>query len=217
MTSDGAPLPRLNLGSGGHATPGWVCIDRSPNVVLSRVPFAKRLLRRLGLLSDAHMPAWDPEIVRRDIRSLPFPDGSVEAVYSSHTLEHVYLNEAKRVLAEAARVLQPGGMIRVALPDATVMARALVQDAHSPEAGWKYNEALLAHPQAPPQGLRALVSRAGGHVHRWQPTAPMVAQMLEEAGFTAIQEQSYRSGEFPDLAVVETRPESFFLEARKPS
>lgn len=41
--------------------------------------------------------------------------------------------------------------------------------------------------------------------------------MLEEAGFTAVQEQSHRSGEFPDLAAIETRPESFFLEARKPS
>src|SRR5450631_1077887 len=113
---------RINLGSGFQAVSGWVCIDRSPSVLLSRVPLVKRALRRMGILSEAHMTAWDPAIQRHDIRSLPYADGSVDAIYSSHALEHIYLGEARQVLADSARVLRPGGMIRLALPDATAIA-----------------------------------------------------------------------------------------------
>jgi len=207
---------RLNLGSGGRASPGWVCIDRSPNLWLSRFPRLKLLLRSAGVLDEAHMSAWDRAVQRGDIKRLRFSDGSVDAIYSSHTLEHLYFEEARQVLSESARVLRPGGTIRLALPDAVALAEELAAHRDDAAAGRAFNQALLAHSERPPSRTRRLVSRAGGHVHRWQPTAALVTEMLTDAGFTDVHQCGYREGSLPDLVNIETRPESFFLEARRP-
>jgi SAM-dependent methyltransferase len=199
--------------------PGWINIDRSPNVLLDRAPAVKRILRGLGVLGDAHMAAWSRDVVQRDIRRrLPYPDGSVAAIYSSHTLEHLYLAEARGVLAECARVLRPGGWVRLALPDAERHARDLVAAADSgdPEAGFAFNRRLAAHPEDRPRGVRHLVALAGGSVHRWQPTPAMAERLLDEAGFAEIRRYGFRTGGFPDLESVETNASGFFVEAVRP-
>lgn len=208
---------RLNLGSGPVAIPGWINIDRSPNVVLDRVPMVKHLLLKAGVLNEGHRAAWDSSIVRSDIRGLPYATESVDVAYSSHTLEHLYLAEAKQVLAEAARVLKPEGVLRLALPDATALARDLLARPDDGNAARMFNERLLAHPASRPSLLERLRDMAGGHIHRWQPTPALVTSMLREAGFAHITTRIYREGSCPDLDRVETRPESFFLEASKSS
>ena len=50
-----------------------------------------------------------------DMRELPFPDGSFPAVVSIHSLEHV--PDPERVVAEAARVLEPGGAAVLVTPN----------------------------------------------------------------------------------------------------
>jgi ubiquinone/menaquinone biosynthesis C-methylase UbiE len=44
-------------------------------------------------------------------------DEEFEAVYCSHTLEHVYHHEVTMALAEFFRVLKPGGMVEILVPD----------------------------------------------------------------------------------------------------
>jgi predicted SAM-dependent methyltransferase len=210
---------RLNLGSGPRAVPGWINIDRSPNIYLDRAPAVKRVLHRAGVLRDPHMTSWSRKIVRHDIRRrLPYPAGSVEAIYTSHTLEHLYLVEARKVLAECTRLLRPGGLLRLALPDSERLARELLAATESgdPDAGFVFNQRLLTHPEDRPRGIRRLATLASGGIHRWQPTPSMVERLLGEAGLTGIRQRAYREGTFPDLTSVETNPESFFLEATRP-
>jgi predicted SAM-dependent methyltransferase len=53
-----------------------------------------------------------------DIRSLPmFHDESVSLIYSSHAIEYFDRLEVIDVLGEWRRVLQPGGLLRLAVPD----------------------------------------------------------------------------------------------------
>jgi predicted SAM-dependent methyltransferase len=209
---------KLNLGSGPRAVPGWVNIDRSPNVWLDRAPVLKRAMHRARVLSDAHMAPWDREVQRHDIRRLPYGNATVDAVYTSHVLEHLHMQEARRVVGEAARVLRPGGVLRIASPDAERLARDFVAalDAGDPAAGWRFNERLLAHPVAPTLGVRRLVGKLGAHTHLWQPTFDMVADMCRDAGLTDVVRREFRDGACPDLSVVETRMDSFFVEATKP-
>lgn len=55
-----------------------------------------------------------------DLRErLPFPDESAHVVYTSHTLEHLYPEEALRLLREVRRILAPDGVARVGVPDVT--------------------------------------------------------------------------------------------------
>lgn len=218
MNTRGDVYPRLNLGSGPVSVPGWINIDRSPNVVLDRLPLVKGFLHKVGVLQPGHMAPWSRDIVRRDLRKpLPFGDEMVEAIYSSHTLEHMYSEDARALLSESRRVLRADGVLRLALPDAAAWAKEFLDGlaAGKPDAGQKLNERLLAHPTRAPRGVRALLSRASGHIHLWQPSVPLLEEMLVSAGFSKVSVCNFRTGALPGLAEIETREESFFLEAQR--
>lgn len=48
---------------------------------------------------------------------LPFPDESADVIRAAHVLEHFPIGRAEEVLREWARVLKPGGVLQVAVPD----------------------------------------------------------------------------------------------------
>ena len=79
---------RLNIGCGPDQPEGWVNLDSNPDE--------------------------EPDIVA-DVRHLPFDDDSVDEIYASHILEHIDCREP--VLEEWCRVLRPGGLITIAVPD----------------------------------------------------------------------------------------------------
>lgn len=67
-----------------------------------------------------HVDALDYPHVDRigPVEDLSFiPDGSVELIYACHVLEHFGRKEYRDVLAEWCRVLAPGGVLRIAVPD----------------------------------------------------------------------------------------------------
>lgn len=56
---------------------------------------------------------------------MPFPDDSVKRIYSSHVLEHFsYPTPMLDILRECRRILQPGGEISVAVPNARIYLEA---------------------------------------------------------------------------------------------
>jgi predicted SAM-dependent methyltransferase len=54
-------------------------------------------------------------------------DETVELVYACHVLEHFGRNDISRVLAEWRRVLKPGGILRLAVPDFPAWAELYLQ------------------------------------------------------------------------------------------
>ena len=56
-------------------------------------------------------------------RGIPDPDASADFCYSSHVLEHLNHEEAEGFIAEQYRVLKPGGIIRIAVPDLETITR----------------------------------------------------------------------------------------------
>ena len=73
-------------------------------------------------------PAVQPDIVcsMTDIR--PVAANSVDAVWSSHDLEHLQRQEVPLALAEFLRVLKPQGLLLLTLPDLQQVARLVVED-----------------------------------------------------------------------------------------
>ncbi len=52
-------------------------------------------------------------------KRLPFPDGSVRGIFTEHVVEHIdYTEEAPYFVSECHRVLEPGGTLRIVVPDA---------------------------------------------------------------------------------------------------
>lgn len=61
---------------------------------------------------------------RHDLRQgLPHPTGSVDAIFSSHMLEHFSYRDGLALLKELRRVIKPDGIIRLAVPNAGKLIR----------------------------------------------------------------------------------------------
>lgn len=54
---------------------------------------------------------------------LDFPDATFDAVYSAQFIEHLTLEEGEKVLKDIARVMKPGGVIRLVTPDLEELSR----------------------------------------------------------------------------------------------
>lgn len=62
-----------------------------------------------------------------DITKLPFDDGSVHLIYSSHVIEYFDRTEVMVLLTEWHRVLKPDGLLRIAVPDFEMMSELYVR------------------------------------------------------------------------------------------
>lgn len=205
----------VNLGSGPHAQDGWQNLDKSPSLTLSRIKALRSVLHRVGLVASSSMVDWSPNVIRADLRKpLPYGDGEVSAIYSSHALEHLYFADAEELLKECLRVLRKGGVLRLALPD----FHDIASEALSTEAldGLELQERLNAHPLERPRGRRRLQSILSASNHRWQPTRKLVESMLLMAGFRAVTFPTFREGQLPDLSEIENRETGMFVETSKP-
>lgn len=60
------------------------------------------------------------------MKGLPFPDNSVQKIYSSHVLEHFSYSDLIKLLEECLRVLAPNGTFSVCVPDASIYISAYV-------------------------------------------------------------------------------------------
>lgn len=57
------------------------------------------------------------------LKGIPFNDNSFDFVYHSHVLEHFSKQDGERLIQECFRVLKPGGILRVAVPDLETIVR----------------------------------------------------------------------------------------------
>lgn len=61
--------------------------------------------------------------VQADMGRLPYADNSVDAIWSSHTLEHAPMARVQDILKEWFRVLKPGGRAIIRVPNFDYIAR----------------------------------------------------------------------------------------------
>src|SRR6266852_88962 len=91
----------LNLGCGNRYHPDWVNIDIAPN---------------------------GKDVIGHDLSTgIPLPDCSCDVVYHSHLLEHLRQPAALEFMRECRRVLKPGAILRVAVPDLERICRVYLE------------------------------------------------------------------------------------------
>lgn len=136
-----------------------------------------------------------------------FADGSFVEVYASHVLEHFdYRDELHTALQEWHRVLRPGGVLRLSVPDLDILAHLLLQR-HQFDVNQRF------------QIMRMIF---GGHLdaydhHRVGLNQDFLAAYLTRAGFEGLQRVN-RHGLFADTSetVVAGTPISLSVNAFKP-
>ena len=196
---------KLHLGAFDQILPGWINTDVTPHLWIARAPGAARLACLLGLISRERLAQHERGIFaklrRLDVRRrFPYPDDSVTAVYSSHMLEHIPRSAAAFCLKECHRVLKPGGVIRIAVPDLDQWIREY--DPAQPDI-------FVTRAFEPSE-------RRSKNQHHYLYNEISLGRLLQECGFAHARRVQPGQGDCPDAAIIDCRPESLIMEASKP-
>jgi len=171
------------------------CGHAHPELLHQR--FRGREWRELRLDID---PNTKPDVIASLTDMHAVDTASVDAVWSSHNIEHLFAHEVPLALGEFHRVLKPGGFVLITLPDLQQIAQLVVAD--------KLEEVAYVSPAGPIRPLDCLFG-----------LAPAIAQgnefMAHRTGFTATTLQHHVAGAgFVDLTVW-TTPLALWCEATK--
>lgn len=209
------------MGCGASPTAGWLNYDNSLTVRIARYPGLLRIASRLRLVSNEHLSfaavALKAPVVWANVtRRIPAPDSSVSVVYSSHMLEHLDGGAADAFLAEVGRVLEPGGVLRLAVPDLAILARdyALSGDGNAFVDG---THLARQRPNTVMAKMRWLL--VGDRGHAWMYDAKSLAELLTRTGFVdarPLDPGVTTIGDAGQLNLREREHESLYVEARKP-
>jgi len=176
---------RINIGCGQTPTAGWMNFDNSPSVRLAKLGRIADCVFRLGLLDRSQYEfvkfAQANNVEYGDAtKGLPIRDEAVEVLYSSHMLEHLDRREAVLFLKEARRVLAPGGVIRLAVPDIRKLAEQYVSGGDA-DAFVESTLLWTSTPRTFPERLRFLI--VGSRNHRWMYDGSSLSKLLSQHGF----------------------------------
>lgn len=147
-----------------------------------------------------------------DLRyGIPVDDNSCKSLYSEHLLEHLPVEQGVALFKECYRVLQPGGVLRIAMPSLDV----LIEKSYL--GTWREQEWLTA-PEFQFIQTRAemlnISFRWWGH--QWLYDREELHRRLREAGFTLITEPQWGESGMSELSARETRKDSLLIaEATK--
>ena len=172
---------KLHLGSGDRLKPGWVNVDIHPAA---------------DLRLDVRRP-W------------PFAGGAAAEIYAEHLFEHLgWPGEAEHFLAEARRVLRPGGTLRLSVPD---LARHVQAYIGRDEAFHRQFAPFLPVEAATWADALNHHFRQGGE-HQYAYDAETLEALLRTAGFDEVRatapsrEYEQASRDFESLVVTGRRP-----------
>ena len=148
-------------------------------------------------------PSVAPDVLSSITDMAAVADGSVDAVWSAHNVEHLYPHEVPAALAEFRRVLRPGGFALITLPDLQQIAELVAQDG--------LDRPAYLSPMGPITPLDMLyghnASLAGGNSfmgHRTGFTARTLEAALLAAGFPIV--RVMRDGRYGLWATAYTLP-----------
>lgn len=177
---------KLQVGAGSNLLAGWLNGDLEPSA---------------------------PGVVFLDAtQPLPFPAATFDFLFTEHMVEHIPYASGQAFLAEAFRVLRPGGVLRVATPDLARLVAAYTADeldaAQQRYVDWVSDTFLPGLPRRPVFVLN-LVMRAWGHTFLYD--EPTLREALEAAGFTGVTTAEPGESEHEELRGVDSHGE--FIDA----
>lgn len=148
------------------------------------------------------------DLVLDFLKPLPFPESSVQMIYSSHLLEHFNYSELFNFLMECHRILVPNGIFSAAVPNARIYLDAY----HNPA---NFNVDVFCRHKPAYHGNSKIdyvnyIAYMAGH-HRYMFDDENIVNILTNSGFT-----NARTRDFDEhLDVKERKIQSIYVEAEK--
>jgi predicted SAM-dependent methyltransferase len=171
---------RLNVGCGSLPLDDWINIDL------------------IGLPIDL---AWDLS------RPLPFEDGTVDAIFHEHVIEHLPGAAGYRLLKECHRLLRPDGVLRVVAPDASKYIESYFDPQH---------EFIRSFRGDRPTPMLALQEEFYGFGHRAVYDHDTIALFCDTIGFSHVERSAFGRSRIDPCPDSEWRvTDSFYSEAVK--
>ena len=133
-------------------------------------------------------PAPFPDNVRYGdiVKGLPLGDETCSGVYCSHVLEHLGLDDFRKALANTKRLLKPGGIFRLVLPDLAFCISQYLASA-SPDAALEFMRTTGLGESSRARGVRGFMQELMGNSrHRWMWDYPSLERELDQAGFKQV-------------------------------
>jgi SAM-dependent methyltransferase len=139
---------------------------------------AERQYRVPNFVGLALRPTHDREIAHDILEPLPFATGSIRKAQSQDVFEHIAYDALPPVLDEVFRVLAPGGVFRLSVPDyrSPVLRRRSVYDTHGRVVADLMMGGGVAFDKA--TGLATAVFREGGGAHLWFPRYELLLELI---------------------------------------
>ena len=185
----------VNVGAGENGHSGWINIDIAPRPGINCV-------------SDCR-------------KRLPLPNSSARAIYSEHFFEHLdYTEEIPYFLAECHRVLAPGAILRLVVPDAEAYLRAYCEGSWDKLAQLRTLKGRRDHWIGSTYNTRMELINAvfrQGAEHKFAYDYETLEFVLNHAGFRSIHRRQFGESALPDLHIDDPKraSESLYVEAAK--
>ena len=207
----------LQFGCGLSAPKNWLNYDSSPSLLLQRLPL-------FGVMNFFLPVVYPKNVFYGDvIKGLPVENNSVDLVYSSHVLEHMSYLEMKRALREIYRILKPGGIFRLVVPDLTFFITNYCNEVLNPEASHlaaeNFLKGTILGEYSPPKNFFLLLRKIlGNSQHKWMYDFESLSHALSMERFTSIRRASYNDSiemAFQDVELRERWTNCLGIECRK--
>lgn len=216
---------KLNLGCGSVRPEGWINTDSSLNANLQKIPLVGKIITRQFnkvVYDDSNMVYMNLN------KRWKYADDSVDIVYASHLFEHLSLGSAQLFLSESYRVLKPGAVIRLVVPDLYKICKKYIAEYESGENEdptefimWAINMHREGQYGAKIGFLKKAVLEKQGypHQHKFMYDEKSLGKKIKDAGFNDVRSFTYGVSEYiSEIKDVEGTRESYlsvYLEAKK--
>lgn len=198
-------LIKLNLGCGLKAPLGWVNIDNSFTMRLSKIKILYKLLCKIIRIDEIR---WPPNIYNIDVRKgLPFKDESVKAIFTAHMLEHMSHKDANFLIRDCYRILGSGGLLRIIVPDLYRAAKNYIKASEENPTGQHSYNFLNFIGLVPDKFDKSIIGgimrilRRSKHYYMYDEWS--LKQILEKNGFIEIKKMDYGQSRIPDIGLLE--------------
>jgi SAM-dependent methyltransferase len=212
----------IQYGCGSSCPDGWINFDASPTLRLQQLPVLGRFFRR-GTVFPASARYGDI------VKGLPVPDNSADGIYASHVLEHLSLADFWLALRNTLRLLKPGGIFRLVVPDLEARARIYLQKLESGEVdanAWLMRSAGIGVERRDRSLEGTARAILGNSAHLWMWDEKSMAAALRKAGFVDVRRCQLNDSTDAAFRLVEEAGRFFdhaaqvsecAMEARKPA